>query len=74
VPFYCVRVVLDCLYEFSMFDVGGTDPIMVFLFLQLVIEDLFKADSLKVEQRDEALVLPAISHDVVGIEAETVHV
>jgi len=57
-----------------MFDVGGTDPIMVFLFLQLVIEDLFEADSLKVEQRDEALVLPTISHDVVGIEAETVHV
>ena len=73
-PFYCVRVVLDCLYEFAMLDIRRTDPIMVFLFLQLVIKDLFQADSLKVEQRDKALVLSTISHDVVGIEAETVHV
>jgi len=40
-PLYRVCIMLDCLYEIAMLDIGRADAIMVFLFLELIVEDLF---------------------------------
>ena len=65
VPPNRVRVVLNSPVEFAMFDVHGLHSVVALLFPKLIVHNFFKADSLVVEQRNEAVVVAAVANDVV---------
>jgi len=62
----CVGVVLDCAVELAVFYVHCFHSITRFFFAKLVVHNFFKTHTLIVEQRDKAVIIASIAHDVVA--------
>jgi hypothetical protein len=58
---------LDCLDQFSVFHIRSSDSILTFFLKELIIDNFLQADSLIVQQTNEAFPLSTVSHHMIGV-------
>lgn len=69
-----VSIVLHSLDKLTLLDVHRLHSVATFLFLKLVVHDLFEAHALEAKKRDQAIVVALVGQDVVAVHSIVVDV